>query len=398
MRIALVSPEYVTEFSRDGGLAGYVHRTARALQDLGHCPLVLVASDRDERLMHDGVDVLRVRSDCRFMRYLDRLTLHKLPLDWLWQSWALNRALIKLERDQPFDVIHYSSYKAVAFFHRGTTPAVIRISSVQRVMHEAAEARRGLRLRGYEWLEMRALRRVAVLFAPSRLVADGVSGMTGLTVQVIESPWMPESTEPDAAVYREHLKGRNYLLYFGTVSVLKGVTTLAEAISGVLADRPDLYLVIAGKQQRYQGLPLVDHVRRCAGAHADRIIYLGRLDRASLLPVVANAQGVVLPSRVDNLSNACIEAMGQERVVIGTRGASFEQLIDDGANGLLCSIDDASDLQHAIRRLLSLSPEQRQAMGQQARERVSRLRPATVVAQLLALYETAIGCHAEGLR
>ncbi len=46
-----------------------------------------------------------------------------------------------------------------------------------------------------------------------------------------------------------------------------------------------------------------------------------------------------LPSRIDNLTNTCIESMALGKVVIGTQGAIFEQLIEDGVNCFLCRID-----------------------------------------------------------
>src|ERR1051326_7456438 len=56
--------------------------------------------------------------------------------------------------------------------------------------------------------------------------------------------------------------------------------------------------------------------------------------RAALSRYRASAS-VVLPSLIDNLPNSCLEAMGLGRVVIGTKGTSFEELITDEANGFL---------------------------------------------------------------
>ncbi len=55
---------------------------------------------------------------------------------------------------------------------------------------------------------------------------------------------------------------------------------------------------------------------------------------------------------MDNFPNACIEAMYFSKVVIGTDGASFEQLITHGKNGLLCRIGDSPDV--VVGRLVRL--------------------------------------------
>ena len=389
MRVALVTSEYVTEPSGDGGLAGYLYRIAVILKDMGYSPVVLVASDHNEQFMHEGVEVRRVMARHRVIDWIDCLTRHWLPLDWLWQSWVLNRAVIRAEREQPFNVIHFSSYMAVGLFRRSRTPAVIRLSSLQRMLHEANEVPRRFRERLAEKLELWALTRGDLLFAPSKLLADRVTALTGRAVQVLESPWMPSGTAPDPTLYQQQLAGKNYLLYFGTLNVLKGLPALAEALPQILEESPELHFVAVGKQRHYRGLPMSDYIRKCAGRHADRVHYLGKQGRPRLDPVIDHAQAVVLPSRLDNLSNACIEAMAHGKIVVATHGASFEQLIDDGKSGLLCKIDDPDDLRNVLRRLLQMSQEQRHAMGERAKARVKLLHPDIVASQLVRFYREA---------
>ncbi len=68
---------------------------------------------------------------------------------------------------------------------------------------------------------------------------------------------------------------------------------------------------------------------------ASRLVLIDNLPHRQLYPIIAAARLVVLPSLVDNLPNACLEAMGLGTAVIGTTGASFEELITDGVNGFL---------------------------------------------------------------
>ena len=134
----------------------------------------------------------------------------------------------------------------------------------------------------------------------------------------------------------------------------------------------------------------MDHVWTCAGAHRGRVLYLGKMPHAFLDPLISNANLVVLPSRIDNFPNTCLEAMSCERVVIGTRGASFEQLIDDGVNGFLCEIDAPENLLEVMQKAIDLPPESRKKMGEQAAKRIDTLRPETVVRELVDFYQTVI--------
>ncbi|MFH2069031.1 MAG: glycosyltransferase, partial [Candidatus Omnitrophota bacterium] len=112
--------------------------------------------------------------------------------------------------------------------------------------------------------------------------------------------------------------------------------------------------------------------------------------REQLYPVLDNALAVILPSRLDNLPNACLEAMARRKVVVGTRGASFEQLIDDGVNGLLCEPGDPAGLLAAMERALALTPGEKEAIGERAFQRVGANNPEQVTAQLVDFYQKII--------
>jgi glycosyltransferase involved in cell wall biosynthesis len=109
-----------------------------------------------------------------------------------------------------------------------------------------------------------------------------------------------------------------------------------------------------------------------------------------LYPIIQNADFVVLPSLMDNFPNACIEAMYFGKVVIGTDGASFEQLIDNGVNGFLCKINDPQDLLCKMNGAASLNANEKRKMCEKAHERITLLRPEIVVKKLLRFYQYVI--------
>jgi glycosyltransferase involved in cell wall biosynthesis len=131
---------------------------------------------------------------------------------------------------------------------------------------------------------------------------------------------------------------------------------------------------------------LMDCVMEQAMEHRDRIIWLPALSHAQLYPFVQNAEAVVLPSHVDNFPNACIESMAFKRIVIGTYGNGFEQLITHQKSGFLCEPGDQEGLLRTINDVLALSPMDRLNVGRQAAERIELLRPDIVVTQLVDLY------------
>lgn len=114
------------------------------------------------------------------------------------------------------------------------------------------------------------------------------------------------------------------------------------------------------------------------------------LPHSSLYPIIQHADFVVFPSLIDNFSNACIESMYFGRVVIGTDGTSYEQLIVDGKSGFLCEPGNEDSLLESMNKAASMDQTQKDLMGQYAKERISKLSPQFTVRKLLRYYQYVI--------
>ncbi len=392
MRIAFVTPEYVTEAaSFDGGLANYVHRVALSLIQLGHEPVVIVRSDHDEDFVHDGVRVSRVLilDDDWRVKLMQQVRSGKENSATLWQwiSFKLNRRLAKLNSEQRFDIVQYSSYLATGLFRINGIPAVTRISSYEPLLQLA----RGIAEPDHDQLKVRELERKALkkadgVFGPSKLIAKSVEQDIGSHVEIIETPFVLDTKTIDPSIYDSQLAGKQYLLYFGSLNLIKGVDVIGDILHDLFSRHPDKYFVFVGKDTAGMWQQLTDK----AGEFKDKILHFDKLQHTQLYPIIQNAELVVLPSRVDNFPNTCLEAMAFKRVVVGTRGTSFEQLIDDGSSGLLCNREDAPDLLKVIDKALSLSPEVKKSIGEKAAARIAQLSPEKVVAQLVQYYSDII--------
>lgn len=72
------------------------------------------------------------------------------------------------------------------------------------------------------------------------------------------------------------------------------------------------------------------------------------------------------------------------------KGASFDQLIDDGQSGFLCEIGDHVSLAAAVDKVMALSVDERELIQSNARKRAETLSPDVVVKQLLEYYKKVI--------
>ncbi len=215
----------------------------------------------------------------------------------------------------------------------------------------------------------------------------------GLHVEVIPSPFFIETEQLDDSIYHQQIAGKPYILFFSSyLSALKGSFVLAEALPKVLPFHPELNVVVVGNNlphDRERGiLSSRQYFKDLCGPYSDQVIFLDALPHSNLYPIIIGARLVVLPSLADNLSNACLEAMGLGKVVVGSNGRSFDELIDDGRSGFLAEPGDADDLSRAIRN--ALENADLETMGSAVKERIAQQDPDVVIPQLLAYYHKVI--------
>ena len=147
----------------------------------------------------------------------------------------------------------------------------------------------------------------------------------------------------------------------------KGVAEFVEAARSL---RPAL------PGARFQLLGPIDEGNRTAIRRGEieawvaggAVEYLGVTD--DVRPFIAAATAIVLPSYREGLPRSLLEAGAMGRPLIATDAPGCRNVVEDGVNGYLCAVRDASSLAAAMRRLTELPPAMRRAMGESARRKV----------------------------
>ena len=391
MNIAFITPEYITEQGYDGGLANYLYKMSKALQNRGHNIFIIVGSHENRSFTDKDINVIRVKLSSQWLIMVNRLLRGRLqaPLTWLMNSRKFNNALKVLHADKKIDVAQFSSYTATGFFRPKSIPSICRISSFQHMWDKAhgLSISRSRSLQYY--LEVQALKKSDAIFGPSQLIGETISEEVGKAVEIIESP-LSSKIESDDQMYNDCLVGKRYMLFFGTLGLLKGVKDIADILPELLAQNKDLYFVFVGKDTEFQGKPMMNYVWQKAGDNRGRCLYLGSMKQEFLQTIIEKSLAVVLPSHIDNFPNTCIESMSKAKVVIGTKGASFEQLIDDKTNGFLCDIENPKSLQESINEVLQLDAREKAKIEKNAEDTTKRLKPDLIAEQLESFYRKVI--------
>jgi glycosyltransferase involved in cell wall biosynthesis len=122
----------------------------------------------------------------------------------------------------------------------------------------------------------------------------------------------------------------------------------------------------------------------------DRVTFLG--NRRDMPKLIAAADVVVLPSYYEGLPLAVLEAMAAGRPVIASRLPAIQEIITEGADGILFEPGNPADLARAIGEVLT-DPNQARRLGAAARQTVAgRFSAGTMGDRVGQVYAALLGC------
>lgn len=387
MNILFVTPDYPKRGQPTTGFPNYLFRVSLALVQMGHKPIILSAGTWDDHRIDEGIEIWTVGINSypnpRFQAL--KYALHALKV-----GYHLNKKIKEVAEKVQLDVIQFTSLYGLALLYRGETPAVLRLSSYAKTAYASYQTYSPIDVKIMSLFEKASSYKCKVIFSPCKNNAEAFGKDCKRKVKVIETPFVNDVQKYDNAFVDIHLNGKKYVLFFGTLYIEKGILVIAEILEQFLNMNQDYYFVFIGDACNINGENAANILQRSAGKCSNRIIISKALPHKLLYPIIREADFVVLPSLMENLSNACIEAMYHEKVVIGTDGASFEQLITHGQNGLLCKIGDSQDLFEKMQSVVTMSVSQKRKIGKLAKQRIDKLKPDRVVKKLIQLYEYVI--------
>ena len=406
MNIAIVTPEFVSENLFDGGLANYTFKLAKWLMSKGHSVVVYLLNDdikENETIIYEGIELVKVsRKDYNWFvgYYLKKIGLGFLYTERIkfkikfWQrSYAVGKIIKSNNKQRKIDIIHYPQLGGYANHRIKKIPTVVRISGSSILWQKMGGfGDSDLQTNVLENFEIKGMKKADAVFGPSKMITSLTEPLIRRRIEVFETPYLKPEKDLNFSVYEEKLSKKKYILFFGSIGLIKGVGVIAEIIHSLLNQHTDLYYVFVGKHQKntINDISVWDYLIDKAGQFKDRIIYLPSQKHEILFPIIQHAELITLPSRIDNFPNTCIESMANRKIVIGTKGNGFDQLITNGENGFIIDVDDSQMLLNKINHVLNLDLDTKNQIENKAFERVNKLHPDIVFNQLIDFYKKTI--------
>lgn len=166
------------------------------------------------------------------------------------------------------------------------------------------------------------------------------------------------------------LTNRQVVGFIGSFYAYEGLTVLLQALPWMLADNPDIRLLLVG------GGPQEAELRQLANELkiADKVVFTGRVPHEQVQRYYSIIDVLVYPRLSMRLTDLVtplkpLEAMAQGKLLAASDVGGHRELIRDGHNGVLFKTNDPGSLAEKVNALLQ-APARWPALRQAGREYV----------------------------
>jgi glycosyltransferase involved in cell wall biosynthesis len=392
MHIALAAQEYSPDVDL-GGISAYTRHLATGLRQLEQRVTLLSGSMNADPLR--AVNASRVRG-AGWRRLRKALPVSSARA--LSHSLCLRRQVGKLVGREALDIVEVPDWGAEGFALAWRKPIAlaVKLHTPLFVVDRYDKQPLSLDKLLLDWLEKQAILRADLLTSPSLSLAQIVAQQYHIPldrIHILPYPIDEKIFKPEAPSNPESETPLT-VLYIGRLNKRKGIYTLAQAIPRVVRACPDVTFLFVGPDMPIGttgGTHQQELIKQLARYHIEeRVHFLPRQTRESLVSLYQTGAVCVVPSLYDNLPFACLEAMACGKPVIASAVGGLAEIVTSGQNGLLVMPGDPEALAEQLIGLLR-DQEQRRHLGEQARAYIEKnLSCARIAQATLDLYSTIV--------
>lgn len=383
MRVYLISYEFPPAF---GGEGTYTFELFRHLLGVGIDVRVITANQGSKhrgRKLDPRISLIKI--------------INKPGLKLYSFCQAAEKKLLRINKRDPIDIIHYTNDYCGLFLPRGLeAPFLATIHhpyAVERKICGYEAVKDGinnyigyvLRRRSWllEWSERRLCRSADSLIAVSRFTAQSLVNDYAIPDQKIfiipdgvDVKKFSPNDDYDNVSSRLNLPPETAVLFVGRLDYGKGLEYLIKAFAMVLDEVPHVKLFIVG-----DGVLKRKLINLSKDLQAEKnILFLGKVSDEDLPKIYNMSEFLILPSLLEGLGIVLLEAMACAKPCIATNVGGIPEIVEDKKTGLLVPPADPLALYEAIYALLTDRKLSRE-LGENGRKKVEENYSWSIIAQ-----------------
>ncbi len=389
LKICLVSQEYPPGPSV-GGIGTQTYMKAHGLAEAGHEVYVITrGTDNNRHIYNEGTVVVTRLPTNRMPTYTD-------IADWITHSGMVASELIRQHEIHQFDIVEIPEWGCEGYIHLlnqtewNRIPTVIHLhgplvmlaNTIGWPQHDSEFYRVGIHMEGT------CLRLADAIYSSSSCSSDWCSREYGVKKQNI--PRIHSGIDTRIFQPLDIAKDTQLTIIFvGKMVRNKGVHMLLDVALELSKEFPDLRLQMLGDGEKQ----VITELRTRADERGlSHLLNLpGRIPREDLPVYLSRSHIFAAPSKYEGGPGfVYLEAMACGLPVIACDGSGVAEIIRHGDNGLLVPSENVGALKAALHQLL-LSSEQRQSMGDRARQFVlENADSEACIKKIAAFYEDVV--------
>lgn len=395
MNIVFLTTEYPGITMQSGGIAEYTRKISQELVTLGHEISIIVSGESDYVKNEGKINIISFKSLDYWKGIDGNLLAQSLRIIRIAiNAYRFYREIKKLNQNR-IDVVQSSNYLSpILFLGNQKYPVICRLSSYAPLLREAYGKKNNIVNKIEDMLELVSVRKAFGVISPSKLMKDLYSQKLKKEIIVVKTPIDEGFTSSQTRSVKEipeEFRNHRVITYFGSLSRLKGVDLIADIALEVQRKHKDVIFLFVGKDYGIPDYGTVEkYIHDRIGEEKERVIIKNHLDREILFPLIKNSYCCLFPSRIDNLPNACIEAISLGIPVIGSNKSSLEEMIIDGETGYIFKNSEGKDFKNKIEKILDLPLSEYKEMRKNVSILYKNIQREKRTQSLITYYEKAV--------
>ncbi len=394
MRVLLISWEYPPYVV--GGIGTHVAQLTPQLANIAAS-----LAKGDEQLYVDIISTRFAGGDA-IERQGEFVTIHRVDLPAMDALDLYNGVIesnsglvdyaLRLGDEQSYDMIHAHDWltadSAIKLKHQWKVPLVVTIHATERGRHQGwLPSATSAQIDNMEWRVTFEAWRVIVCSEYMRTELHRSFGIPIDKMTVIpngvDTSTIGHCTQEEMDELRGRLApdGERLLLYVGRITPEKGAHVLVEAMPRILAQSPNVLLLVAGKNSQ-KLLPMAQEL----GVEGN-VRVLGYVTDEMRDCLYAISDAAIFPSLYEPFGIVALEAMASNCNVIVSETGGLAEVVEHGRTGLTAYPNDPGSIAWAVERLFE-DPQAAAKRRAAALEEVNtRYRWDIIATSTVALYQ-----------